>query len=141
MIKAELKKEIQKDIEICQKCLDEKSPDNVKVHHKIVAKYMMVDKDFCTGIPNYVKTIGSNYFSELEAIVEKLKMYLILDDIPIQRNENVALNSVTFNGCKNKIKGNVGQGNEFEQNTDIATEINQEKKSLCGWLKKIFGGK
>lgn len=141
MIKPELKTEIKRDIETCQKCFNEKSSDNAKLYHKIIAKYMMVDQNFCIGIPCYVKTLNSNYFSELEAIVEKLNMYLILDDIPIQRNENVASNAVIINGGKNRIKGNVGQGNELEQKTDIAAEINQEKKGLCEWLKKIFGGK
>ncbi len=147
MIKPELKAEIERDIEICQKCLDEKSSNNTSVYHNIVAKYVMVDKDFRVGIPNYVNTIGSNYFAELEVVVQKLKMYLILDDIPVNYQDNVAANAnVSITGEKVIVKGNVGQGNETRQETKKETTISlnnssgEKKSGFLTWIKRLFGG-
>ncbi|MBQ8319714.1 MAG: hypothetical protein IJX81_02440 [Clostridia bacterium] len=143
MIKPELKAEIERDIDICQKCLDEKSSNNTSVYHNVVAKYVMVDKDFCVGIPNYVKTIGSNYFAELEVVVQKLKMYLILDDIPIKYQDNVATNAnVSITGEKVIVKGNVGQGNETHKETTISlnNSAGEKKSGFLTWIKRLFGG-
>lgn len=141
MIKPELKTVIEQDIEICQRCLDEQSSESQALYDKMVAKYKMIDKNFCEGIPQYIKLIDSPYYSEISVIIEKLKMYLIIDDIPIQYNENVAQNALIINGDKNKFKGNIGQGNFSKKQTDISPNFAVEKKGLCSLIKKLFGGK
>lgn len=141
MLKPELRKEIEDDIKLCTECIDQQLNTCCRLCEKLTAKYTAIDSDFSAGMPLYRKIYDADFYAELDIIREKLNMYLILDDIPIHRNENVASNAVIINGDKNKIKGNVGQGNKSEQKTDISLGINQEKKSLFGWLKKIFGGK
>ena len=53
MLNPDLKNEMQDDIRICEECLKNKSNDSGKLYHILVAKYLMIDKSFCDGIPNY----------------------------------------------------------------------------------------
>lgn len=139
MLNPDLKNEMQDDIRICEECLKNKSNNSGKLYHILVAKYLMIDKSFCDGIPNYAKTLSSTYFSEIEIVLEKLKMYLLLDEIPIQYKENVAQNAVIINGNKNKFNSNVGQGNSSEKQNNITANIETEKKGFSSFIKKLFG--
>jgi len=104
MLNPDLKNEMQDDIRICEECLKNKSNDSGKLYHILVAKYLMIDKSFCDGIPNYAKTFSSTYFSEIEIILEKLKMYLLLDEIPVQQNNITASIETEKKGFSSFIK-------------------------------------
>lgn len=138
MLNQDLKKEMQSDIKLCEDCLNNRSSNSEEIYNILVAKYLMVDKNFRIGIPNYLKTLNSPYFQEIKVILEKLKMYICLDQIPIQYNENAAQNAVIINGNKNKFNSNVGQNNKSEKQNNITANVATEKKGFSSFIKNII---
>lgn len=138
MLNQDLKKEMQSDIKLCEDCLNNRSSNSEEIYNILVAKYLMVDKNFRIGIPNYLKTLNSPYFQEIKVILEKLKMYICLDKIPIQYNENAAQNAVIINGNKNKFNSNVGQNNKSEKQNNITANVAIEKKGFSSFIKNII---
>ena len=89
-------------------------------------------------MPNYVKSIGSNYVGELRYIKTRLETYLLLDAIPVQYNENVAV-GVNIQTQKLVNKGNIGNNNDYNKSTTVTTEFsvngNESKKGF--WAKLL----
>lgn len=140
MLNQDLKKEMQSDIKLCEDCLNNRSSNSnsEEIYNILVAKYLMVDKNFRIGIPNFAKALNSPYFQEIKVILEKLKMYIRLDEIPIQYNENAAQNAVIINGNKNKFNSNVGQNNKSEKQNNITANVATEKKGFSSFIKNII---
>lgn len=112
MIKPELKEIMLQDIERCNEAIKNPSTTNA-LYYELIAKYTMIDKDFQRGMPNFVKTLDSNYLTEVKLIKTKLEIYIALDEIPITYNENVAQSAnVTIHTNKFSNKGNIGVGNK-----------------------------
>lgn len=140
MIKPELKDMMLQDIKKCSDAIKNPTTTNA-LYYELVAKYEMIDKDFQRGMPNFVKTLDSNYLSEIKVIKTKLETYIALDEIPINYNYNVAKNAnVTINVKKFQNKGNIGTGNNQPKSNTLNLSVGESNK--CGfwsWLKRIFG--
>lgn len=143
MLEIKIKEMIEKDIEMLNKVVEVRSGSQ-DLYKQLVAKYTMLDKDFDKNIKTGGKACASNdgfdYRPELKQILEKLKMYILLDDIPIQYTENVANGAIVMNVKKFKNKGIVGHNGRQETNkqTNITTSVKLEKDKKECWLKRIF---
>lgn len=77
-----LKKEIEADIERCNKHIDRNG--SMALYDELVAKYVVIDPEFEKGlsITGKVGSLGgeSDYRPELKAIANKLHMWIVLDD-------------------------------------------------------------
>lgn len=142
MIKPNIKEMIEVDIETLNNAIDIKKGGQ-ELFNKITAKYNMIDKEFDKNIKTSGKVCfdndGFDYRPELKQILEKLKMYLVLDEIPINYAENVvsgAIYNIQTKKFNNKgIIGPNGKQSSIKQ-TSISSEVNINKKEC--WLKKLF---
>ena len=143
MLEIKIKEMIEKDIEMLNKVVEIRK-GNQDLYTQLIAKYSMLDKDFDKNIKTGGKACtgneGFDYRPELKQILEKLKMYILLDNIPIQYTENVANGAIVMNVKKFKNKGIVGHNGRQETNkqTNINTNVNVEKDKKECWLKRIF---
>ncbi len=136
MINPKIKEEILKDIILCDEELTMES-NSSRLYRQLVAKYSMMDKDFKNDIPNYVKTFGSTYTGELRVIKTKLETYLLLDDIPVSYNENVAKSAIVINTKSFKNSGSVGNNNKQTKEINVNASIKKEERKL-GFLSKLL---
>ena len=141
MIKPNIKEMIEVDIETLNNAIGIRKGSQ-ELFNKITAKYNMIDKEFDKNIKTSGKICfddGFDYRPELKQILEKLKMYLMLDEIPINYTENVASGAIyNIQTKKFNNKGIIGPNGQQTtiKPTNINTDINVDKKEC--WLKKIF---
>lgn len=90
IINSKTKEEIEKDIKSCCELTSEKG--SKKLYDLLIAKYIVIDPDFETGLPKYrtATVLGTepDYRPQIEALCNKLKMMLTISE-----DSNVVFNS------------------------------------------------
>jgi len=136
-IKRKIKNQMKEDILACEKEISKGAP-NAILFEELKSRYTLIDKKFFYNMTSYVKTFNTNYVHELEYIKTKLDMYLKLNRIPLEDDENIDSNkNVSIN--KVVIKGNVGSQNSYQKNTTVSPTISfGVGKGKFDFFKKIF---
>ena len=138
MLNKSTKQMIENDIIKCKHCRENKEDNGWTLYSNLYAKYIMYDKNFRLGIPNYSKSSGSDYYRELEIVEEKLQTYIDTGIFPSNLSVNEAQNSVVIQGNNNKFKESVGQANLSNKENDVTINKNEDKSSVFSWIKKLF---
>ena len=137
MIEEKIKSMIKNDIDICKNALTSREGSQ-NLYLELVVKYSTIDKSF----DNNIKVSGKasfdgifDYRPEIRQIKSKLETYILLDEIPVNYNENVAQNATINMTAKTiKNKGNIGTNNS--QNKNKLT--NENGKKTINWFKNLF---
>lgn len=87
-----IKQMIKKDIDLCNEAIEHPEKSNT-LYGQLMAKYKLLFSDFGKGMMPHIKTLRSNYVTELQEIKSQLEVYLMLDlksinDIQKQESEN-----------------------------------------------------
>ena len=136
-IKPEIKEQITKDILACEVEMKKGALD-AKLFRELEARYSMLDKNFFSNMPNYVKNFSSNYMGELRYVKTRLETYLLLDAFPVDYDQNVAI-GVNIEAKKLVNKGNIGNSNSYQKSTAVTTELSVNgNESSKGFLAKLF---
>ena len=136
-IKRKIKKQMKKDILACEMEISKGAP-NAILFEELKSRYTLIDKKFFYNMTSYVKTFNTNYLHELEYIKTRLEMYLKLNQIPVEYDENIDSNK-NVNINKVVVKGNVGNQNSYQKNTTVTPTISFDVgKGKFDFLKKIF---
>jgi hypothetical protein len=130
-IKPEIRKQIELDICACEHAIS-LALDDLELYTELKARYTLLDRNFYVDMPSF-----SNSLKKIEYAKARLETYLLLDAIPVQYNQNVAV-GVNIQTQKLVNKGNIGNNNNYNKSTTVTTELSvnggENKKSFWGKL-------